>query len=106
MERENAVVKILSKEYQISCPKGAELELQSAVNYLDEKMSEIRNNGRVMSFEGMLVTAAINLANETIKQNLETKNLIKNLHLLEEKLTIAIQKTSSRNKIEFEYNNN
>ena len=30
---ENLTVKILAKEYQISCPSGSELELQNAVNY-------------------------------------------------------------------------
>lgn len=106
MERENAIVKILSKEYQISCPKGTELELQSAVNYLDENMSKIRNNGKVVSFEGVLVTAAINLAHEVIRQKSETKNLIDNLNSLENKLTTALNKTSPRNKLEFEYNSN
>ena len=106
---ENLTVKILAKEYQISCPSGSELELQNAVNYLDEKMTEIRNNGRIISFEGMLITAAINLAYEVvqqhIKQSTENKNLAANLSSLENKLNTALQKPLSSNKLKFEYNN-
>lgn len=106
---ENITVKILAKEYQISCPPESQLELQSAAAYLDEKMIEIRNNGRIISFEGMLITAAINLAYEVVQQNVkvsnETNNLISNLTLLKNKLSTALQKPQSSTKLKFEYNN-
>lgn len=107
---ENLTVKILAKEYQISCPAESQLDLQNAVAYLDEKMTEIRNNGRIISFEGMLITAAINLAYEVVQQNIklsnETKNLVENLTSLKNKLNTALQKPLSSNKLKFEYNNN
>jgi cell division protein ZapA len=110
MEHESLIVKILSKEYQISCPNGTETELQAAAAYLDEKMNEIRNNGRIISFEGMLMTAAINLAHEVVQQNIkqasDNKNLVNNLNLLEKKLNHVLQKPVSSNKLKFEYNNN
>ena len=105
-------VKILGKEYQIACPAGSEPELQNAANYLDQKMIEIRNNGRIISFEGILITVAINLSHELLQQNVkqstESENLVANLTLLENKLNMVLQNNSLRthtsNSLEFEYN--
>ncbi len=110
MENENLTVKILSKEYQVSCPSGADLELQNAATYLDQKMTEIRNKGRIISFEAMLITAAINLAHEVVQQHTkqmsDNNSLIANLTSLENKLNLALQKPLSSNKLKFEYNDN
>lgn len=95
-------IKILGKEYQISCPLGNETELQNAANYLDQKMTDIRNNGRTISFEGILITVAINLAHDLLHQ---TESLVTNLTSLEHKLDSALQANSLK-KLKFEYNDN
>ncbi|MGD0465759.1 MAG: cell division protein ZapA [Gammaproteobacteria bacterium] len=105
-------VKILGKEYQIACPSGSEVELKNAANYLDQKMAEIRNNGRIISFEGILVTVAINLSHELLQQNVkqstEAASLVANLTSLENKLNMVLQNNSlathTSNSLEFEYN--
>ncbi len=110
----NLTLKILGREYQIACPSECEAELQNAANYLDQKMVAIRNNGRIISFEGILVTVAINLSYELLQQNVkqstETENLVANLMLLEKKLNTVLQdnslKSYSSNSLEFEYNDN
>ncbi len=110
----NLTIKILGKEYQIACPPGTEAELQNAATYLDQKMQEIRNNGRIISFEGILITAAINLANDllqqTFKQSTETETIVANLTSLEHKLNSVLQNSSklqhahTSNNLKFEYN--
>ena len=93
---ENINIKILSKEYQIACPEDLKKDLQAAVTCLDEKMIEIRNNGKTTNFEGILVTAAINLAYEFLKKDIEysseNQNLAANLTLLTNKLNAALYK--------------
>ncbi len=103
----NLTVRMLGKEYQIACPSGKETELQHAALYLDKKMTEIRSNGRIINFEGILVTVAINLAHELLQQ---TENLVNNVTSLENKLNNALQgntvKNLSSNNFQFEYNDN
>jgi len=59
-------VKILNKEYRVSCPTGSEENLFEAAYYLDQKIREIRKNGRVIGLERMTMMAALNIANELL----------------------------------------
>lgn len=59
-------VKILNKEFQVTCPAGAEEELLSASHHLDLKMREIRNSGRVIGIERIAVMAALNITHELL----------------------------------------
>lgn len=57
-------VKILDKEYRISCPSDQELALHRAANYLNEKMKEIKSAGKVIGIERIAVMAALNMSYE------------------------------------------
>ena len=59
-------VKILSKDYQISCPEDQTHHLIDAALLLDGRMKEIRNSGRVIGAERIAVMAALNLAHELL----------------------------------------
>ena len=58
-------VKILEKEYQISCPADERKALDSA-EMLNAKMREIRDSGKVVGLDRIAVMAALNMANELI----------------------------------------
>ena len=60
-------IRILNKEYQMSCPPGQEEQLYLASRYLDLKMREIRSHGRVIGFERMAIMAALNIAHELLQ---------------------------------------
>lgn len=59
-------VKILNKEFQVNCPVGAEERLFEAAHYLDQKMKEIRQNGRVVGLERIAIMAALNISHELL----------------------------------------
>ncbi len=59
-------VKILNKEYEVSCPPDKEDSLQEAAFYLDQKMFEIRKQGRVLNLERIAIMAALNIAHELL----------------------------------------
>ncbi len=59
-------VKILNKAFQINCPAGSEEQLYEAAHYFDQKMREIRLNGRVIGIERMAIMAALNITNELL----------------------------------------
>ena len=60
-------VHLLGKEYPIVCPQTEEHDLLIAARYLDDKMRQIRDTGRVFGAERIAVMAALNIAHEFIQ---------------------------------------
>lgn len=69
-------VKLLDKEYTISCPDGAEAELLASADYLDSKMREIKASGKIVGLERIAVMAALNVSHELIKSNAESRRTL------------------------------
>lgn len=84
-------VQILSKAFQVSCPPGLEEQLLEASRYLDQKMREIRNNGRVIGLERIAVMAALNIANELLAFRQQKESYVQ---------TVAEQIERLQNKID------
>jgi cell division protein ZapA len=60
-------VRILDKEYFIVCPPEERKDLQQSAEYLNAKMREIRDTGKVVGIDRIAVIAALNMANELVK---------------------------------------
>ncbi len=72
-------VKILDKNYQVSCPVDEVDALTASARYLDEQMAEIRESGKVIGSDRIAVIAALNIANEFLnnRESLEvTQDLL------------------------------
>jgi cell division protein ZapA len=61
-------VRILEKEYQVACPVEERTDLLDAAEYLNKQMREIRDSGTVMGLDRVAVMAALNIANELLKE--------------------------------------
>lgn len=59
-------VTILGKEYLIACNEDEKTELLSSASYLDKKMREIRDHGKVIGTDRIAVMAALNIAHELL----------------------------------------
>ena len=59
-------VKILDKELRIACPEEERGELLDAVAYLDKRMREIRDAGKIASVERIALMAALNITHELL----------------------------------------
>lgn len=57
-------VKILDKEYQVSCPESEKQALHKAANELDLRMRSIRSSGSIIGVERIAVMTALNLCHE------------------------------------------
>ena len=83
-------IRILDKEYQIACSEEERHSLLDSARYLDERMKEIRNTGKVIGSERVAVMAALNIANEYLQsENIKVNSKIKGMA---EKLESAINK--------------
>ena len=67
---ETLEVKILDRDLRVACPPEERAELLDAVAYLDRKMREIRDNGKVISVERIAIMAALNIAHELLTTRL------------------------------------
>jgi cell division protein ZapA len=61
-------VKILDKEYQVSCQEDEVDALTSSARFLDQQMRQIRESGKVFGLDRIAVMAALNLANELLQK--------------------------------------
>lgn len=64
---QTVTVQILDKEYPIGCPPQQRANLESAARYVDGKMREIRNSGKVIGADRIAVLAALNIAHELLQ---------------------------------------
>jgi cell division protein ZapA len=63
-------VTILDREFRIACPDDERAELIEAVAYLDKKMREIHDLGKVVTVERIAIMAALNIAHELLTTRL------------------------------------
>lgn len=66
-------IKILDKDYLISCSEDEREQLHTAVEYLNGKMIEMKNSGRVIGSERIAVMTALNLAHELLAYKQENE---------------------------------
>lgn len=59
-------VNILDKEYLVACPEEEMEALNASARYLDKKMKDIRDSGKVVGADRIAVMAALNMAHEII----------------------------------------
>jgi cell division protein ZapA len=60
-------VQILDKEYLIACPPEEQDDLLKAATLLNQRLKQIREQGKVMGTERLVIMAALNMANELSK---------------------------------------
>jgi cell division protein ZapA len=65
-EPEAIKVNILDKEYLVACHENEKDELLASAKYLNDKMIDIRESGKVVGMDRIAVMTALNLAHEVI----------------------------------------
>jgi cell division protein ZapA len=59
-------VNVMGREFRVACPESEQKELLEAVDYLNKKMDEIRDGGKVVGVERIAIMAALNIAHELL----------------------------------------
>lgn len=60
-------VTIMGREFRIACPENEREGLLRAVGFLDKKMREIRDGGKVIGVERIAIMAALNIAHDFLE---------------------------------------
>ena len=89
-------VRILEKEYHITCPIEERSDLLDSAAFLNAKMREIRDGGNVVGLDRIAVIAALNMASELLRlRNRDThleSNVGTRLRILRERVESSLEK--------------
>ena len=68
-------VRIMEKEYVVACAYEERSALLDAAEFLNGRMREIRDSGKVVGHDRIAVMVALNLANELLRlKNVRTRS--------------------------------
>jgi cell division protein ZapA len=65
-EAKSLQVTIMGRDFRVACPEEEQAGLLEAVDYLNRKMLEIRDAGKVIGLERIAIMAALNIAHELL----------------------------------------
>jgi len=76
MNKSKAVdVNIMGRDFTVSCTDEERPGLINAVNFLDKKMRDIRDSGKVVGAERIAIMTALNLAHELLNSKSGSVNV-------------------------------
>ena len=88
-------IRILEKEYKISCPQGEHESLLVSAKNVNDNMEKVRESGKALSADRVAVMAAINIAHELVKTNENPKidtNIMCRIDAMQESIDNILQK--------------
>ncbi len=92
-------VRILEKEYHVTCPVEERPALLDSAEYLNRRMREIRDSGKVIGLDRIAVMAALNIVNELLQvrghdEGVET-DLAARIKVMRERVESALTRNQS-----------
>ena len=66
-EQKPVTVNILDKEYTVACTGEERESLHASVEFLNEKIKEVRSSGKVAGSERVVVMTALNIVHELLE---------------------------------------
>ena len=67
-EKGALTLNLLGREFRVACPEGEEKILLASADYLNRRLKEIRDTGRVTGNERIAIMAALNIAHELMSK--------------------------------------
>jgi cell division protein ZapA len=57
-------ISIMGREFRVACAPAEQKSLQEAVDYLNRKMQEIKDQGKINGIDRIAIMAALNISHE------------------------------------------
>lgn len=90
----NVDVSIMGRDFRIACPEEEEQGLLEAVDFLDGRMCEIRDAGKLVGVERIAIMAALNITNELLTTRaggIDIGSLKRRIRTMQERLELEMQ---------------
>ena len=68
-------INVMGREFRVACTPEEQKELLEAVDYLNRKMQEIKDQGKVNGLDRIAIMAALNIAHEFLTTRLGSFNV-------------------------------
>ena len=68
-------ISIMGREFRVACEPDEQKSLQEAVDYLNRKMQEIKEQGKITGMERVAIMAALNISHEFLTTRLGSLEL-------------------------------
>jgi len=85
---------ILDKEYRVSCTENERAGLESSARFLDEKMQDIKQSGRIVGLDRIAVMAGLNITHDLLTEGQKktgmSLDINDKINALQNKLDFAI----------------
>ena len=71
-------ISLLGREFRVACPEGEEKQLLASADYLNRKLKEVRDTGKVTGNERIAIMTALNIAHEFVsnKPNASSSSVV------------------------------
>ena len=89
-------INILDKEYLISCNEDEREQLHTAVTYLNTKMLDMKNSGRVIGSEIIAAMTALNLAHDLLAYKQENDDYTSSVDITIQRLQSKIDEALTK----------
>ena len=91
----HVTIRILDKEFHVTCPADEEQDLLASADLVHRKMREVKDSGKVIGLDRVAVMVALNLANELMKlrgRDRELKDIVDlRVRSMRERLDAALE---------------
>lgn len=87
-------VNIMGKEFMVACPEDEREALSVAASFLDRKMREIQDSGKVIGTERCAIMAALNITNDLLdlrKRETFAPDVTQKLRSLQDKIDAVLR---------------
>lgn len=88
-------LRIIDKDYVVACPEQERDTLLASAQYLNEKIREIREGGKLANSERIVVISALNIIHEFFQyrqqKDVELEQLNTQITNLQEKIVLALK---------------
>jgi len=85
-------VNIMGRDFTVSCTEEERPGLINAVNFLDKKMRDIRDSGKVIGVERIAIMTALNLSHELLNSksgNVDVGDIKRRITLMQDQIDQA-----------------
>jgi cell division protein ZapA len=61
-------INVMGREFRVACPEGEENQLLASVDFLNRRLREVKDTGKVVGNDRIAMMAALNIAHELLTQ--------------------------------------
>lgn len=87
-------IKIMDKDYRVSCPPDQQASLKQSAEFLNGRLNTIKQKGSIIGTERIAIMAALNLAHELLgsyESIDEYDNISARMQNIQKKIDIALR---------------